>query len=71
MARSKRTNFAKIKIWLPNMISEVEGTIAGVALEAFGACGDKFAREQVLKMMQERHAAICEHEEARAASQAS
>lgn len=64
MARSTRTNFAKIKIWMPNMISEVEGTIAGVALETFSACGDKFVREQVLKMMTERHEALCAREDA-------
>lgn len=66
MARSKRTNFAKVKIWMPNMISDVEGTIAGVALETFTAIGDKFTREQVLKLMAERHAGMVQREEARA-----
>lgn len=66
MARSTRTNFAKVKIWLPNMISEVEGTIAGVAFEAFGVCGDRFVREQVLKLMQERHEMLCVREDERA-----
>ncbi|WP_150294846.1 hypothetical protein [Pseudomonas extremaustralis] len=62
MARSKRTDYAKVKIWMPNMISDVEGTIAGVALETFTAIGDKFTREQVLKLMTERHEAICKRE---------
>ena len=62
MARSTRTNFAKVKIWMPNMISEVEGTIAGVALETFSAISNKESREKVLQLMQERHVAICERE---------
>ena len=62
MARSKRTNFAKVKIWMPNMTSDVEGTIAGVALETFSAVDDKFTREQVLKLMQERHEKMCQRE---------
>lgn len=66
MARSTRTNFAKVKIWMPNMISEVEGTIAGVAVECFGACGDKGAREVALGAMQARHEALCEREAERA-----
>lgn len=62
MARSTRTNYAKVKIWMPNMISDVEGTIAGVALETFGAISDKFTREQTLKMMTERHEKLCQRE---------
>lgn len=68
MARSKRTDYAKVKIWMPNMISDVEGTIAGVALETFTAIGDKFTREQVLKLMTERHEAILKREAERSAA---
>lgn len=68
MARSKRTDYAKVKIWMPNMTSDIEGTIAGVALETFSAIGDKFTREQVLKMMSERHEAMAKHEAERNAA---
>jgi hypothetical protein len=66
MARSTRTNFAKVKIWMPNMISEVEGTISGVALECFTVCGDHDTREATLKAMQARHDAITAREIERA-----
>lgn len=66
MARSTRTNFAKVKIWMPNMISEVEGSIAGVALECFSACGDQPTREATLKAMQARHEAMINREQERA-----
>lgn len=66
MAKSARTNFAKVKIWMPNMTSEVEGTIAGVALECFSSCGDRATREATLKAMQERHEGMVARELERA-----
>jgi hypothetical protein len=44
------------------MISELEGTIAGVALMTFQSVAGKAAREEVLKHMQAHHVAACERE---------
>ncbi|WP_144439799.1 hypothetical protein [Pseudomonas savastanoi] len=63
MARSTRTDYAKVKIWLPNMTSEIEGSIAGIAIEVFAAIDGREKREKVLKMMQERHEKVSKHEE--------
>lgn len=52
------------------MISEVEGTIAGVALECFSACGDQATREATLKAMQARHEAMTARETEHAAQAA-
>lgn len=62
MARSTRTNYAKCKIWTERMTSEIEGTIAGVALMTFQSVAGKAAREEVLKHMQAHHVAACERE---------
>lgn len=40
MARSKRTNYAKANIWWENMKADVEGPIAGVAVELFRGIPD-------------------------------
>ncbi|MEE5162211.1 hypothetical protein V2J73_02920 [Pseudomonas alliivorans] len=65
MARSTRTDYAKVKIWMTNMTSEVEGSIAGIAIEVFAAIDGREKREKVLKMMQERHEKVSKHEQAR------
>ena len=65
MARSARTDFAKVKIWMPNMTSEVEGTIAGVAIEVFGAISKRAVRFAALMAMRKRHDELCEREDAR------
>lgn len=68
MSRQKRTNYAKVKLWLTNMTSEVEGTIAGVAVETFAAIESAEARCKVLEIMQQRHKRIVAHESAQEAA---
>lgn len=62
MARSTRTDFAKVKVWMPNMTSEMEGTIAGIALEVFCAIDGREKRLRILDMMKARHDAMCARE---------
>ena len=55
MARTTRTNHAKVKIWMQNMTSEVEGTIAGVAIEVFRAIESPTARAKALEKINAHH----------------
>lgn len=66
MARSTRVNYAKVKVWLPNMSSDMEGPITGIAFELFSAIRDPNDREKILSLMQERHNALKEREAQRA-----
>lgn len=58
MARSKRTDYAKAKVWLPNMTADMEGPISAIAFEMFAAISDPAKRVAVLHQMQQRHEAI-------------
>lgn len=62
MARVKRTNFARVKIWMEHMTADVEGTIGGVALETFAAIESPVTRGKVLEMIHKRHATLLERE---------
>ncbi len=62
MARSKKTNHAKVKCWKENMICDFEGTIAGASLWLFSVCEDADARGQILSLMQDHHANMLEKE---------
>lgn len=62
MARTTRSNFAKVKIWTGTMTSEMEGTIAGIALEVFSMVPTA-DRATVLELMQQRHAEISARED--------
>lgn len=52
MARTKRTNYAKVKIWTESMTADVEGSIAGVAVEVFRSCPNLKAMDAALAKMQ-------------------
>lgn len=62
MARVKRTNWAKTKIWGETITSEMEGPIAFIAVETFGMAGNRAAREALLLDIQKRHEDICGRE---------
>lgn len=66
MARSTRTDYAKVKIWLPNMIADMEGPISAIAFELFAAIDDPEKRLAILKLMQERHETILKRSAERA-----
>lgn len=66
MARSSKSNYAKAKVWLPNMTSDLEGPIPGIAFELFSAIRDPNDREKILSLMQERHNDLKEREAQRA-----
>lgn len=68
MARVKRSNYAKVKIWTSTMTSEMEGTIAGIAIESFSMV-PKADRAATLELMQQRHAEISAREDERAQAQ--
>jgi hypothetical protein len=62
MARTTRTNHAKVKVWMQNMTSEVEGTIAGVAIEVFRAIESPTARAKALEQINAHHAKLLAQE---------
>lgn len=68
MARTARTNYAKVKVWTGTMTSEMEGTIAGIALEVFSMI-PKGDRSAVLELIQQRHTEISAREDERALAQ--
>lgn len=68
MARNTRTNHAKVKVWTGTMTSEMEGTIAGIALEVFSMI-PKADRTAVLELIQQRHTEISAREDERALAQ--
>lgn len=68
MARTTRSNYAKVKVWTGTMTSEMEGTIAGIALEVFSMI-PKSARAITLELMQKQHAEISAREDERAQAQ--
>lgn len=69
MARVKRSNYAKVKVWTGTLTSEMEGSIAGIALEVFSMAPNRETREAALKQMQQRHAEISAREDERAQAQ--
>ncbi|MBD8493857.1 hypothetical protein [Pseudomonas syringae] len=70
MARSKRTNFAKAKVWQENMSSEIEGQIGGVAIMMFQSIEKPAVRALALQKMQDWHAKMLEREQQAAAVEA-
>ena len=68
MARNTRSNFAKVKVWTGTMTAEMEGTIAGIALEVFSMI-PKAVRATTLELIQKQHAEISAREDERAQAQ--
>ncbi len=64
MARTKRTNYAKVKIWMESMTADIEGSIAGVAIETFQAIPTAALQQKVLEKLTEAHAKRLEREAA-------
>jgi hypothetical protein len=62
MARTARSNYAKVKIWTGTMTSEMEGNIAGIALETFSMI-PQADRAAALELIQQRHTEISAREE--------
>lgn len=65
MSRITRSNCVKAKVWTGRMTSEIEGTIAGTAIELF-QMAPPAARATALQRMQELHTKLSESEAARA-----
>lgn len=70
MAREKRTNYAKVKIWMESMTAEVEGTIAGIAIETFRVIPTAAEQQKVLAMLTEIQTKRVEREATATAEQA-
>lgn len=68
MARVTRSNYAKVKVWTGTMTSEMEGDIAGIALETFSMI-PQADRAAALELIQQRHAEISARENERAQAQ--
>lgn len=64
MAREKRTNYAKVKIWMESMTADVEGSIAGVAIETFQAIPTAALQQKVLAKLADINAKRIEREAA-------
>jgi len=59
---NKKNNEAKFTAWtMSGTRVEMNGNIAGCAIEMFGLVAGAEAREKVLKFMQERHEKLKEH----------
>lgn len=63
-----RSNYAKVKIWTGTMTSEMEGNIAGIALETFSMI-PQADRAAALELIQQRHTEISAREDERALAQ--